>query len=360
VKKGKGKIFVEGYETAQKTILLSFAILILFPISNIFSQVTQSEPKINVPPMRPTTRREPRPGPTPPKRRRAENEGPTPAEKSLRTDPQVNISLCVSAGNVRINGWERNEIRAFVNGGSKVGFRILRKQNQDAVWVKVLGFDPQTDKEVGLDECLSGDEIELDVPRGATIGLKGRESQIMIDSVAKVKVENIGGDISLNNISKAVDAGTYEGDVTVEKSSGPISLFATTGNILAFEVRSNEFGEAFKAKTRSGAVILQSVEHAQAEVVSTSGSIRFTGEFVQGGQYVFNTTSGSILLAIPAETSCRVNATYSLGAFQSDLPLKEIQKTPSPQIQKFSGVLGAGDGNLNLTTFSGAIRIRKK
>lgn len=363
MKIGKGKIFVKGYETAQKSLfLLTFAFLFLFPAAEeAFSQQQEnppSIPKVNTPP----ARRMPPPRPMPtPARRRVANEGPTPAEKSIQTDPRVNISLCVSEGNVRINGWERSEVRAFVAGGSKVGFKVIQKKNQNPAWVKILGFDPATDREVGLDECLSGEVIEIDVPRGAIINhLKGRESQITISAVAKVKVENVGGDVALSGITNGIDAKTYEGDVTVEKSSGPISLFATTGNILALDVAANEIGEAFRAQTRSGMVVLQSIGHAQTEISSVSGSIRFAGDFASGGQYNFNTTSGSILLALPSDASCRVTATYSQGAFHSDLALRDIQKTPSPQVQKLTGILGAGDGSLNLTTFSGAIRIRKQ
>ncbi len=363
MKKGKGKIFIKGYETAQKAILLPFAFLALFfsaaviSVPEAFSQINQPKPKVTVVIPQPTP---PKPPQIPsPRKRRADNESPAPAEKSIQTEAKVSVSLCVSEGNVRINGWERNEIRAFVNGGSKVGFKVLQKK-QNPVWVKVLGFDPSTDSEPGLDECLSGAEIELDVPRGAVVALKSGQSQITIGSIAKVSVENVGGDISLNNIAGGIAAKTYEGDVMVEKSAGAMSLFSTTGNIVAFEVEPSEVGDVFKATTRSGAVTLQSIGHAQIDAGSTSGSIRFTGEFTGGGQYNFSTNNGSILLSVPENSSCRINANFGFGAFQSEITLKDVQKAPGAQVQKLTALLGAGDANLNLTTYSGAIRIKKK
>jgi hypothetical protein len=361
VKKGKGKIFIKGYETTQKAILLSFAFFLLFSASEVFSQIHITEPKVKVVVPKPTVQPTPPRVPRPPvsSKRRAENESPTAAEKSIKTEAKVTVSLCVSEGNVRINGWERSEIRAYVNGGSKVGFKVMQKK-QNPVWVMVLGFDPQTDKEPGLDECLSGENIEIDVPRGAVINMKSRSSQIVVESVARVKVENIGGDISLNNIAGGIDAGTYQGDVTVEKSAGAITLFATTGNIVAFDVEPSEVGDSFRAKTRSGTVTLQSIGHSLVEAGSTSGSIRFNGEFASGGQYTFITNNGSILLAVPAESSCRINVNYGPGAFHSEIVLKDVQKTSGMQVQKLTALLGAGEANLNLTTYSGAIRIRKK
>ncbi|MDQ3712791.1 MAG: hypothetical protein M3388_11320, partial [Acidobacteriota bacterium] len=146
-----------------------------------------------------------------------QNKSGTPAEKSIAVDANVNISLCVSEGNLKINGWERNEIRAFVNNGSEAGFKVLEKNKQgnSAVWVKVLGFDPTKNKETNPDECLFGEEIELDVPRGATVKVKGQTSETRIESVGKVSVEIGGGDIFLSGIERGVDAKVYEGDVTV-------------------------------------------------------------------------------------------------------------------------------------------------
>jgi hypothetical protein len=364
VKKGKGKIFINGYEVTRKAILLSFAFLILFTAPEVFSQVN-NPPKPKVVVVSPKPRVEPTPPafPNPPhprnRKRRAENESPAPAEKSIQTETRVNVSLCVSEGNIRINGWERNEIRAFVNGGSKVGFKVLQKKEKP-VWVKVLGFDPMVDREPGIDECLSGDDIELDVPRGAIIDLRSAESQISIESVSKVKVENVGGDITLNNIANGIQAGTYQGDVMVEKSSGAISLSSITGNIVAFEVEPVEVGDGFRAKTRNGAMTLQAIGHSLVEANSISGSIRFNGEFTSGGQYTFSTNNGSIQLAVPVDSSCRITANYGLGAFQSDIELKDVQKTSGSQIQKLTAMLGAGDATLNLRTYSGAIRIKKK
>ena len=363
MKKGKGKIFIKGYETKQKAILLSFAFLLFFSVPEAFSQTNKTEPKVVVvvpnptPPVRVQPPRIPRP-PTQ-VRKRVDNESTAAAEKSIQTEAKVSVSLCVSEGKVRINGWERNEIRAYVDGGSKVGFKVLQKK-QNPVWVKVIGFDPMTDKEPGLDECLSGAEIALDVPRGAIVDLKSGESQITIESVARVKVENVGGDISLNDISGGIRAGTYQGDVMVEKSSGAMTLSSITGNIIAFDVEPSEVGDVFKANTRNGAMTLQSIGHSQVEAGSTSGAIRFNSAFITGGQYSFSTNNGTILLAIPAESSCRINANYASGAFQSEIALKDVQKTPGVKAQKLTALLGTGEATVNLTTYSGAIRIKKK
>ena len=327
------------------SILINFALLVSIGAS--FS-LAQTPPK-------------PEPPKTKPKVvRTIQNESDTPAEKSITVDASVNISLCVSEGKIKINGWERNEIRAFVNHGSQVGFTVLQKKNSKPVWIKVLGFEPTTNKEANADECLAGDEIEIDVPRNATVNVKGQASETMIDSVGKVSVENIGGDVFLNNIGRGIEARTYEGDVTVENSSGAMSLFSTTGNIIAFDVSPSEIGDIFKAKTSNGAITLKNVGQRQLEVGSNSGSITFNGEFLNGGQYNFGTSNGAIVLIIPQNSSCQINASYGYGAFASELPLKNIEKNTPSKTQTLSAQMGDGDASLKLTTVSGAIRIRKQ
>ena len=285
------------------------------------------------------------------------------SEKSIAVDTKVNVSLCVSSGKLKINGWDRNEIRAFANG-SAVGFKVLQKskQNSQPVWVMIVGFDTTKKQTVNGDECLSGDDIEIDVPRSATVDVKNDESETTINSVAKATVKNVGGNIYLNGIERGVDATAYEGDITVEKSGGSINLSGTTGNIIAFDLAPSDIGDTFKAKTNSGAITLQNIEHRQMEINSNSGAMRFTGEFQNGGQYRFGTQNGSILLAIPETSSCKISASYGFGAFSSELPLQNLVKNAlvNSKTQSLSAQMGAGDATLNLTTYSGAIRIRKK
>lgn len=303
----------------------------------------------------------PRPLPTPPSSKRVVvNESETPAEKSIVTESKVSINLCVQEGNVRINGWDRDEIRAYVADGSQVGFKIVQMnaKTKKPVWINVLGFDPQTNKEVKPEECLSGTDIELDVPRNATIKLKSGESDIKIESVARVWVANLGGSIFLNDVSSGIEATTYRGDLTVERSSGQIVLNNGDGNIIAIDVEPGEIGDFFKAKTASGRITLQGVGHRLIETNSISGSTSFVGELLSGGQYGFSTENGSIVMTVPQESSCKINASFGFGAFASELPLlNNVKKEQSLSAQLGSAEAGCG---MNLRTGSGVIRIRKR
>lgn len=293
---------------------------------------------------------------------RVVNDSEIAAEKSIAVDARVNVKLCVAEGRVKINGWERSEIRTFVGAGSAVGYKILQKSKtgDTPVWVEILGFDAAKNREPNPDECLSGETIEIDVPRGAAVSITSRESETIVDSVDKVTVENVGGDIFLSNIGRGIQAKTYEGDVTVEKSAGAMTLAATSGNIIVLDVAPGEVGDVLRAKTNSGAIIMQRAEHRQIEAISNSGAIKFTGALLSGGQYTFNAFNGAVNLLIPQNSSSKINASYGFGTFDSQIPLQTIVKSAPAGAQNLSAQIGAGDAALNLSTYSGTIRIRKQ
>ncbi len=337
---------------ARKLVLSTIALFLFAPFSFFSAQTVNVAPKAVIAPVKKIHRVV----------KSVPDDGNATAEKSIAVDSKVIVSLRVCEGKIKINGWERNEIRAFVSGGSGVGFRVQQKggQNGTPVWVKVLGFDPTKNKDVETDECLSGDEIELDVPRGATVDVKSNPTETTIDSVRKVTVDNVGGDIYLNHIAQGVYAKTNDGNVTAENSSGAMTLLSTTGNIVAFGVSPDEIGDVFKAKTSSGAIVLQKIGYRQTEVGSNSGSIKFIGAFQNGGQYILGTQNGSILLSIPEKSSFKLNASFGFGAFNSEIPLENLVKTNDSRAQSLSASLGKAEAVLILRTSSGSIRIKKQ
>jgi len=337
----------------RKISLAAFAVLLFAPVS--FAQIVEGKPKVIVAPARQTVRAER-------KNKKKADGSDTIAEKAINVDAKVNISLCVSEGNLKITGWDRNEIRAFIGNGTKVGFKVQQKsrQNNNPVWVMITGSAPTDAKGTGSEECLSGEEIELDVPRGATVNVKGSTGETRIEAVRKAEVKYISGDIILNNIEEGIKALTYQGEVTVGSSGGGIALETSNGNIVAFDVSPSEIGDIFKAKTSGGGITLQQIEHRQTEINSTSGSIKFVGGFQTGGQYDFRTQNGTISLVIPEKSSCKIIALYGYGKFDSAIKLNILTEDNISRAQRIVALMGSGDANVNLTTSSGAIRIKKQ
>ncbi|MEO8649463.1 MAG: DUF4097 family beta strand repeat-containing protein [Acidobacteriota bacterium] len=291
-------------------------------------------------------------------RRMRQNDGET-TEKSIAVDPSASIRICVLNGRLRINGWERDEVRVFVKNGSRIGVRVLEKSEDSGkpVWLLISNLAAAPPAAGQMSECISGDTIEMDVPVKSSLTISGRTTQTMVDSVRKVFVKNVEGNISLRNISGGITAATYQGDVSVENSSGAISLESGTGNIVAYEVNPGGIGDLFKAKTNSGAISMQKVQHRQIESNSITGSVLFSGKFLSGGLYNFKTSNGSIRLLVPKDTSCTITASYGFGEFNSAVPLKYLYNNKIERAKNLGAVIGSGDSTVKLTTSSGSIAI---
>ena len=284
------------------------------------------------------------------------------SEKSIVVDKNVNISLCVTQGNLKITGWNRNEVRVFVKDGSKFAFKVqeTNKQNSPS-WIMLNSLDAKKGKAPVSIECIQGEEIEIDAPINAKVDIKGQETATTIDSMRVVKVRINGGDIVLRNIAEGVTATTFEGDVTVDESQGSMSLETTTGNIIVFEAGPSQTGDIFKAKTNSGNIAMNRLDFRQVDANSISGSVSYNGAILTNGTYGLSTSNGSIRLAIPATSSCQVIATSGFGTFNSEIPIKmETENIEEGPVKRVVGKMGTGGATLKLTTNSGSIVIKKQ
>ena len=329
-------------------------LLVLYLAAAFVATVSAQEKPPKEPPSKP--RSAPMPGATAPGF--FDHDGAT-SERSMVVDGNVSVKLCVAEGDLKINGWKRNEVRIFVKNGRKFHMKPLEKSVESGkvnwLWVGNIAEGrpgPSSD-------CLAGESIEIDAPLGASFDLSGRAARTSVDSVKKVKVKILEGVITMRNIPGGINAYTSQGDVMVENSGGAIALESTTGNIVAVEVSPGQIGELLRAKTNSGAISLQKVMHRQIEASSISGSLIFEGKFLAGGIYNFRTSNGSIRLGLPPGSSCTIRATYGYGSFNSELPMKIISEDHTPRAKTVFAKIGEGEATVSLTTSTGSINIRR-
>lgn len=302
-------------------------------------------------------------GPVPPVPKNFVNYGGEDYERYIRVSPNVNLSLCVVEGKLSVNGWRRDEVRIFVRNGNKFSFKVFEKSAPDEkpVWISAYSHITKAGKP-GIYECIRGDAVEVDLPLGATLNLKGESIDTVIDTVRKVNVKTAGGDIMVRNVAGGVNASTFEGDITVEQSKGAFALESAYGNVVVFEAGPSEIGDIFKAKTNSGAISLQRLLHRQIDVSSISGAIAFNGDILGGGSYNFGTNNGSITLNLPQKSAFQLLATYTFGKFASELPLSIITEndTPGPVRSIVAKVGVGGDATLKVTADAGLIGLKKQ
>jgi translation initiation factor IF-1 len=275
-------------------------------------------------------------------------------EKSIAVYEKVIISFCVANASVKVNGWNRSEVRAFVKGREEISFNVRKKnpKNGKPYYVELLGSEE-------FNNCISGDSVELDIPHNAEVRLKSRsgETSAVVDSVRKANVRINSGDIVISNVKDGVEAATNVGGISTRNCGGKIKLSTTAGNIVAFQTSGSENGDQFTANTHSGSITLQSIEQQEVEISSISGYINYFGTMQEYGKYLLKTTSGIVTLAIPGSSTFKLKAAYG-GSFSSEIPLANIEKNATSSIAYLSGIIGKPTGTtVQLISYSGAIRI---
>jgi DUF4097 and DUF4098 domain-containing protein YvlB len=111
----------------------------------------------------------------------------------------------------------------------------------------------------------------------------------------------------------------------------------------------------------SGEVVLNSVNGPLVQVNSTSGRIRYDGDFGSGGEYSLTSHSGDIEASAPADASIDVTARSVRGKVENDF-LLQPKHTPFAikAGSAFAGTMGKAASSVNLLSFSGKIHLKKR
>jgi hypothetical protein len=290
--------------------------------------------------------------------------GKFPTEKSLSVDANASLSFCVAdADAVFVRGWQRDEIRVLIEGGA-IGFKILERggANNLPVRIKILGFEPKPSAAF-QSECLKGERIEIEVPEKASVGVKSPTSEcgnITIDSIAKIKIESIGGNVAVRHIQQETDVLNFSGSIAAEDSSGKFAFKTIGGRIAAFRLKPNDSTDTLKINSNGGSIVLRDVKHKNIEAATTSGELSVINSLSRGGSYNFNTTSGFVWLEMPTDFPFQFRLiTTANGRFNTDFPLKISTENNRGQTKVITAANGAGDTPINLTSFSGTVLLKK-
>jgi hypothetical protein len=334
-------------------------------------------------------------------------------ERKIAADAAVSVSACISSGSIKVNGWDRNEVRARSLEAAEIELKRKDEGSGLAKKIEVLVGDKAEDMSE-KSPCEAFSEIELDVPRGATLQLQTRDSDIEVSDVATVYVNTQNGTVTIARATRNVDAGTIGGDISLMDSSGRINLHTAGGSIDVNNVKPAEAGDTFEAKSLGGDITLDQVTHAQLNANTLNGSLCMTGALAAGGRYNFRTMSGDMTLTMPEDSSFQLSARFSQKAeIITDFPIKLMSQasakpapvphpapvtpampaTPAPNVKsttpnkedmpdvvtqvktkkgtvivdvttltlrRLEGVCGTGDAKLELASFSGTIHLQKQ
>ena len=311
------------------------------------------------------------------------------AERVAAADPSVAVSACLVSGDIKVHGWDRNEVRARSNGAAAIEFRrpVGDRESDPAKEITVLIADTNPHRSGA---CSLNGDLELEVPRGASVRLQTRDGNIQVFDVSMVSANAQAGDLSLEGVKRSVEARTIGGEVALRNSTGSTQLHSVGGSIEARGVGPAATGDTFEAATVGGDITLEKIGFVELKAKTVSGTVSLSGPLAAGGRYDFKTISGDVTLALPADSSFRLDAKLSRGGeLVTEFPLRittepngtspqssrrsgpaargnstidaeEMVKGSGYGLQHINGVYGTGDALITASSFSGAINLRKK
>ncbi|MFL6211500.1 MAG: DUF4097 family beta strand repeat-containing protein [Pyrinomonadaceae bacterium] len=318
---------------------------------------------------------------------RAAAEGVT--EQTLAADQAATVILCLESGGITVRGWERKEVHARNASGGQIELRRADASTGSAPATRIEVLMPESPEDRPRPgECAHSGDVILDVPRGSSVQLKGGSGDIDVSGVAYIRADTLGGSIELRDIARLAEVTTANGDIELTRAKGRARLRTISGTIEVRDAGPDEAGDDLWAKTTSGDIMLEQVRHAHVEAGTASGSVNFDSTLAHGGFYDLKTSNGDVTVTLPVNSSFFVNAkVFHGGDIDTEFPIRlmadpacsdcdgpDKPKPDKPKQDKpkgnvvltggnLTGVYGQqekGDATLNLASFSGSVRLRKK
>ena len=260
---------------------------------------------------------------------------------SLARRGEANLSLI--AGRVTVRGWDRGEARVraesegaalrFEHSGSRIALREdgrSRSRGDDTRYDVTVPYGTRL-----VVRTTSGDVSTLDVRGEVEVGTTSGD----------VRIENASGRTLFESVSGEVTGRGLAGPVRGRSVSGEVTLERVTGDV--------------EVETVSGEIELNQVRAAFVRLETVSGDVGFTGPLDRAGRYEFNSHSGTITLALPADAGAQVSVETFSGDLDTAFPLTLTPNDRGGRPRRFEFSLGGGGARLTAESFSGDVVLRR-
>jgi len=322
-------------------------------------------------------------------------------ERTLTVDPSATVTLCVASGTLDVHSWDRSEIRVRSADAAHIDFRRIDKvkdPSKPASRVDVMVLDKSTGANSKVD-CQAIASVEMEVPAGATVQVQTRDGDITITGVSGAYAGSQNGDITIERVTKLVEAGSVGGSILLKNSSGRVSLSSAGGGVEVVNLKAASDDDTLEVGTVSGDIQLERVSNPTVTAKTVNGAVMMSGPLAKQGKYAFTNMAGDILLAMPPDASFKLNAKVSeKHDIISDFQLKYLEapppppaakpRTPAPAkekdkplpksgpvvapimvekpvmaapyvLRRVTAICGTGDASISIASFGGTVRLKK-
>lgn len=254
-------------------------------------------------------------------------------ERSIPVTPEVTVTLCVASGTLRVRGWDKNELRVRSSDAAQIELRRLDKAKDPAAAasrIDVMVLDTSSKINAKRDcQALAG--VDMEVPAGATVQVQTRDGDITIAGVSGAYAGSQNGNISIERVTRVIEAGSVGGSILLRDSSGRVNLSSAGGIIVVANVKPSNSEDTIELGTVSGDIQMDRVSTPKVMAKTVNGTVTMTGPLARSGHYAFTNMAGDVILALPQDASFQLHAKVSEKRdIVSDFVLKYIESPPPP------------------------------
>lgn len=261
------------------------------------------------------------------------------SEKTISTTATPRVSISNLAGKVTVRGWDRLQVHvAYTIASPKIAVDTEQVPTQGPA--DKLHF---TSYLIHRSDVVPNPVVDyvVQVPSGASLDIH--------DPQGTINIESIKGDTSVDSLGGTISVADAEGHLSIRTVGGNIEIIRSSGRVEAYSINGNlHFVSPASTRLRG---------------TTTSGTIVYEGDFAPGGDYVLSDYSGDITVICPSSASFELDAKTVRGKLDNQFPL--VPRGPSSQSfhppgNSIFGTQGSGQATLEVTSFSGTIRVRQQ
>lgn len=258
-------------------------------------------------------------------------------EKRFKVEERPLVTIRNAHGKIRVQSWQQPEVRVVANHpGNKVEVDVEQFGNRIEITTHQLA------ENLSLEELAA--DYQITVPEET-------ELQVRTDS-GDIFVERVFGDMTFDTVAANLDLREVAGYLVIKTIGGSLVCVRCAGRL--------DF------RSISGSARLLEPLTSNLFVQTTSGSIFFDGEFLRGGVYRLQNSSGPIEVRFSETNSFELSAKSVFGRVESNTDLRPRAHSPetfsAPQGARriLSGIYNEGHAKVELISFNGTITIRKR
>lgn len=244
------------------------------------------------------------------------------------------VTLHNASGQVQVKSWEKNEVKIVADYASdKLDISTEQAEDRIEAETEVTGDNPTPDELIA--------NYVITVPQDTAL-------QVRSDS-GNVTVESVHGDMTFDTVGANLQLTDVDGYLVVKSVDGSLVCTRCTGSLDA-----NSIGGSFQLLQPS----MDSVR-----IQTSSGNILFDGNFLRRGIYILKNSTGTIEVRFAPTDSFDVSASSLYGKVINEAPITPDTHGKSKPPKFGNGLFGSvnrGDAKVELSSFSGTIKILKR